>query len=82
LGRKLASFFYHRFPCRTWKGFRVLAIDGSTIKIARTKDCADHFGPCNPVKGEECPLARISTPVDTINGNVVEAASPLVLDDR
>ena len=72
LGRNLASFFYDHFPCRKWKGFRILAIDGSTIKVPRTKDCADHFGAWNPAKGEACPLARISTLFDTINGIVVD----------
>ena len=73
LGRNLVSFFYDHFPCRKWKGFRILAIDGSTIKVPRTKDCADHFGAWNPAKGEACPLARISTLFDAINGIVVDA---------
>jgi len=73
LGRNLVSFFYDHFPCRKWKGFRILAIDGSTIKVPRTKDCADHFGTWNPAKGEACPIARISTLFDTINGIVVDA---------
>src|SRR5450759_245080 len=72
LGRNLVSFFYDHFPCRKWKGFRILAIDGSTIKVPRTKDCADHFGAWNPAKGEACPLARISTLFDAINGIVVD----------
>ena len=73
LGRNLVSFFYDHFPCRKWKGFRILAIDGSTIKVPRTKACADHFGALNPAKGEACPLARISTLFDTQNGIVVDA---------
>jgi Transposase DDE domain len=73
LGRNLVSFFYEHFPCRTWKGFRILAIDGSTIKVPRTKDCADHFGAWNPAKGEACPIARISNLFDALNGIVVDA---------
>src|SRR5665647_1866718 len=65
LGRNLVLFFYDHFPCRKWKGFQILAIDGSTIKVPRTKACADHFGALNPAKGEACPLARISTLFDT-----------------
>ena len=55
LGRNLGSFFYDHFPCRTWKGFRILSIDGSTIKVPRTKDFADHFGAWNSTKGEASP---------------------------
>ncbi|HSW62573.1 MAG TPA: IS4 family transposase [Dissulfurispiraceae bacterium] len=73
LSRNLVSFFYDHFPCRRWKGFRILAIDGSTIKVPRTKECADHFGTWTPAKGEPCPVARISTLFDAINGVVVDA---------
>lgn len=73
LGRHLVLFFYGHFPCRKWKGFRILAIDGSTIKVPRTKECVDHFGAWNPAKGEACPVARISTLFDAINGIVVDA---------
>lgn len=73
LSWNLVSFFYDHFPCRTWNGFRILAIDGSTIKVPRTKECADHFGTWTPAKGEPCPVARISTLFDAINGVVVDA---------
>ena len=73
LGRNLVSFFYDNFPCRKWNGFRILAIDGSTIKVPRTEDCTDHFGVWNSGKGEACPIARISTLFDAQNGIVVDA---------
>lgn len=73
LGRHLASFFYEHFPCRKWKGFRILAIDGSTAKVPRSKDCTDHFGACNTAKGEVCPIARISSMFDVLNGITVDA---------
>lgn len=73
LGRNLVSFFYHHFPCRKWKEFRILAIDGSTVKVPRADDVADHFGAWNPAKGEACPIARISHLFDVLNGIVVDA---------
>jgi hypothetical protein len=73
LNRFLVSFFHEHFACRKWKGFRILAIDGSTLKVPRTTECADHFGTWNPVKGESCPVARISTLHDVLNGIVVDA---------
>ena len=50
-----------------------MAIDGSTAKVPRTEDCADHFRTWNPAKGEAYPLARISTLFDAVNGIVVDA---------
>ncbi len=83
LGRNLVSFFYDHFPCRKWKGFRILAIDGSTVKVPRTKDVVDHFGAWNPAKGEACPVARISNLFDPLNGIVVDAViSPKVRGER
>lgn len=73
LDQHLASFFYEHFPSRRWKGFRILAIDGSTVKVPRTKDCADHFGAFNTAKGEACPIARISSMFDVLNGITVDA---------
>jgi len=73
LGRNLVSFFYQHFPCRKWKGFRILAIDGSTVKVPKTKAVADHFGAWNPAKGEACPIARISNMFDVLNGMVIDA---------
>lgn len=73
LSRNLVSFFYEHFPCRTWKGFRILAIDGSTIKVPRTKDCVSHFGVWKSSQGEACPLARISNLFDVLNSIVIDA---------
>jgi hypothetical protein len=73
LSRSLASFFYEHFPCRTWSGFRLLAIDGSTLKTPRTEECVAHFGTWNPAKGEACPIARISSLFDVLNGIAVDA---------
>ena len=64
LSQNLVSFFYHHFPFRKWKEFRVLAIDGSTIKVPRTKDVADHFGTWNPAKGEACPETFAQPPLN------------------
>lgn len=67
LNEALIGFFYKHFPYRTWFGFRLFAIDGSTIKVPKNKAVADHFGSWNPAKGEPCPLARISFLFDVLN---------------
>ena len=73
LNRKLISFFYEHFSCRKWKGFRLMAIDGSTVRIPRIRKIADHFGVWHSNRGGECPVARISQLHDVLNGLVVDA---------
>lgn len=67
LNEALIGFFYKHFPYRTWHGFRLLASDGSTIKVPKTQPVADHFGSLTPAQGEPCPLARISFLFDVLN---------------
>lgn len=67
LTEKLVTFFYSHFPYRKWHGFRLLAADGSTVKVPKTQSVADHFGAWNPAKGDPCPLARISFLFDPLN---------------
>jgi hypothetical protein len=73
LGRNLISFFYNHFPCRKWKGFRLLTIDGSTVQVPRSKDVAEHFGVWHPTGGGECPIAMISHLYDALNGVTLDA---------
>ncbi|MGA1865610.1 MAG: hypothetical protein ACMUHX_11180, partial [bacterium] len=54
------------FP-ETWHGFRLLATDGSTIKVPRTEEASAYFGTWNPPKGERCPVARVSQLFDVLN---------------
>ncbi|MBF0121527.1 MAG: hypothetical protein HQK79_22075 [Desulfobacterales bacterium] len=63
----LIEFFYKHFPYRTWHGLRVIASDGSTIKVSKTQPVADHFDSLTHVQGEPCPLARISFLFDLLN---------------
>jgi len=67
LSRKMISFFYDSFPYRKWRGFRLLTIDGSTVRLPRSKEITENFG------GGNCPLARISHLHDALNGVIVDA---------
>lgn len=44
LNRSLVQFFYNHFSLLRWRGFRLLAVDGSTLKLPDVKEIADHFG--------------------------------------
>ncbi len=64
----LCHAFYQSDPWKTWLGFRLLAIDGTAIKIKEADDyCKQFFGFID--NGSETPyaLARISQCYDVLN---------------
>jgi hypothetical protein len=71
--RKGVEFFTAHFSPKTWHGFRLLATDGSTIKVPRTEEISDYFGTWNPAKGERCPVARVSQMFDVLNHIIIDA---------
>ena len=44
LNRHLIDKFNSLFQCRTWHGFRLLAIDGTTLTLPGIKEIIEHFG--------------------------------------
>jgi len=73
LNRHLATFFYDQFDTITWHGFRLVAFDGSTIRLPHIKEIAEHFGAWGVRKGEACPMARVSQMFDTLNKVSIDA---------
>ena len=67
LSTKAIEFFYYHFSPKTWKGFRLYAIDGSTVKVPRVDEVKEYFGAWNPARGESCPIARVSQMFDVMN---------------
>ena len=67
LNRHLISFFQERFTSRTWHGFRLLAFDGSTLRLPHEPEIIEHFGTWKVRKGQDCPMARVSQMFDTLN---------------
>ena len=67
LNYTLTEFFYKHFPVKTWRGLRLLAIDGSTLKLPNNDQTAAHFGFWRPRKSKPCVLARISQIYDVLN---------------
>ena len=72
---KGVEFFTAHFSPKTWHGFRLLATDGSTIKVPRTEEVSDYFGAWNPAKGQRCPVARVSQMFDVLNHIIIDAMS-------
>ncbi|VEN73913.1 transposase [Candidatus Desulfarcum epimagneticum] len=83
LNRLSNRFFYENMSPETWRGFNLLAIDGSTLALPHEKEITDHFGVLKPTKGKPRPMARISQMFDVINKTTIHAAiSPLENGER
>jgi hypothetical protein len=82
LNQEQVTFFYHNFPVRTWNDFRLLSIDGSTLRLIHTVDIAKHFSE-KELSKDECPLARVSQLFDVRNKITIDAAiSPYSVGER
>jgi len=73
LNEKTLKHFYDNNDVRKWHGFRLLAVDGSTIKVPKNDDVREYFGELVPRQGESCPLARISQCFDVLNHMSIDA---------
>lgn len=63
----LNGFFYKHFDTKTWRGHRLVAVDGSTLRLPQIEEIANHFGVWKVRKGEPCPMARVSQMFDPLN---------------
>lgn len=57
--------------CKLFNGFRLLAIDGSTLRLKYSNELLDLFGHATPVEG--CSFARVSAVFDVLNNMVIDA---------
>ena len=65
---KCVELFYKLFPIKRWHGFRLLAVDGSTVQLPNEEEIKQHFGCWHPAKSTEpCPMARVSQMFDVLN---------------
>ncbi|NMG14725.1 Transposase, IS4-like [Aromatoleum bremense] len=69
-----AQLFAAHSPVPTWHGRRVLALDGSTLRVPDGPECAEAFGGMNTASGRFRPLARASALFDVARGAFVDAA--------
>lgn len=73
LNLHLVNYFEKTFSPRTWFGFRLLAIDGSTTRLPMTEAIAEHFGVWNGRQGAPSPMARVSQMFDVLNKISIDA---------
>ena len=67
LNFQLVNYFYKNFNTLKWNGFKLLAIDGTTVQLPRIESISQHFGAWNPRQGDKCPMARVSQMFDPCN---------------
>lgn len=72
INRVLVDSFYADQAVRRWHGFRLLAIDGSTAVLPRSKDVVAWFGVGDEAQRTPCALGRVSTLYDVLNRIIVE----------
>ena len=83
LNNHIIEYFYSKFKAKSWKGFNLLAIDGSTLKLLKYEEVIEHFGVLKPKNSPACPMARISQLFDVLNKVTVDAIiSPYHIGER
>lgn len=84
LNRQLVEYVYAHFETVSkWRGFNLLVVDGSLVRLPRIKTIAKHFGAWHPAKSDECPMARVSQLFDPLNRMTIDAIiSPKHIGER
>lgn len=74
LNEKLITEFYSDNEFETFKGYRILGIDGSTIRLPETEELYLEFGTTTSRFGDLCvPLAKTSVMYDVLNHLTLDA---------
>ena len=73
LDERLVDEFYTENTYQTWKGYRVLGIDGSTAQLPMSKEILKEFGGVTNQHGLVMAMGRISAMYDVLNELSVDA---------
>ena len=74
LNKEFLSEFYTDNEIKTFQGFRVLAIDGTTIQLPSSKELINHYGTCRNQSEKKFPISRSSTLFDVLNNTTIHAS--------
>lgn len=67
LNQHVIEFFEEHFPRRTWHGFRLLAIDGTILRLPNLLEVIRHFGTQPDASSHAGAMARASQLYDYLN---------------
>lgn len=73
LNREALGGFYRQAPIQRWRGYRLIAFDGSTLRVPQTQTNREHFGLAKGGGGKSAAVARVSCAFDVLNDVVVDA---------
>lgn len=73
LNQVQTTYFYRFLGPQTWYGWRLMAVDGSTVQVPNTSESLEHFGAWQPARGGPCPMARVSQMFDVLNEVTLDA---------
>jgi hypothetical protein len=68
LDERLVDEFYTENTYRTWHGYRLVGIDGSTVQLPNSEEIRQEFGSVSNQYGAVMPMGRISVAFDVENG--------------
>ena len=69
----IVNDFYKTQKTLTWHGYRLVAIDGSTLRLPDAKEIREKFG-VHRNQSTDCPLARMSQAYDPLNNIALSVA--------
>lgn len=72
LNQQLLQSFFEAHDDRRWLGFRVCAVDGTTLNLPRTEAMWQSFGG-HSIGGQQLPMARASQLYDVLNHLTIDA---------
>lgn len=73
LNQVQTTYYYQFLGPQTWYGWRLMAVDGSTVQVPNTSVNLEHFGAWQPARGGPCPMARVSQMFDVLNDVTLDA---------
>lgn len=83
LNEKLVTEFYTDNDFKTFKGLRILAIDGSILRLPDADELYGKFGLYGQNRLKSPPLAKISTLYDVLNNITIHATmAPYLMPER
>lgn len=72
--QNIIALFYKLFSTKTWYGFRLLGVDGSTVVLPDIPEIEKHFGVWKSRHDTKpCPLAKVSQMFDVLNDITIDA---------
>lgn len=63
----VVDFFAANFRAKTWHGHRLIAVDGTKLRLPETKEIVEHFGVQSGGKGKACPMGLLSQMFDPLS---------------